>query len=165
MMIRHNQNPMMRMLKRAGVRLAVATANKAPLFRPALENCGVLELFDAIARREVPIRRLSIDFPGVVGEQNQGYDFFTDWDAVEREKQREKAVLALTEKYGRNAVLRGTNFLEGATQRERNEMIGGHRAGYDETGTGKAIHALRRDEGLAGGAAGPGGTPHEGGTP
>ncbi len=125
----------------------------------------VLELFDAIARREVPIRRLSIDFPGVVGEQNQGYDFFTDWEAVEKEKQREKTVLALAEKYGRNAVLRGTNFLEGATQRERNEMIGGHRAGYDETGTGKAIHALRRDEGPAGGAAGPGGAPHKGGTP
>ena len=42
----------LRMLKRAGVRLAVATANKAPLFRPALENCGVLELFDTFLTTE-----------------------------------------------------------------------------------------------------------------
>ena len=40
------------------------------------------------------------------------------------------------DKYGKNAVLRGINFMPGATQRERNGMIGGHRAGYDETGKG-----------------------------
>ena len=131
----------------------------------SLMTPAALALYDTVARREVPIRRLAIDFPGVVSESCQGYDFFTDWDAVEREKKREKTVLALTEKYGRNAVLRGTNFLTGATQRERNEMIGGHRAGYDEAGTGKAIHALRRDEGPAGGPAGPGRAPHESGAP
>ena len=38
----------LRMLKRAGVKLAVATANKAPLFRPAMEHNGIWELFDAV---------------------------------------------------------------------------------------------------------------------
>ena len=40
--------------------------------------------------------------------------------------------MEIAEKYGKNAVLRGTSYLKGATQRERNEMIGGHRAGYDD---------------------------------
>ena len=40
----------------------------------------------------------------------------------------------MKDKYGKNAVLRGTNLMEAGTQRERNNMIGGHRAGYDSTG-------------------------------
>lgn len=94
----------------------------------------VLELFDRIARRDTAIRRLGISFDDTCDEGCEGYDFFTDWNSVERERQRERAVLELKERYGKNAVLRGTNFMPGATQRERNEMIGGHRAGYDETG-------------------------------
>lgn len=44
------------------------------------------------------------------------------------------SLLELKDKYGKNAVLRGTNLMEAGTQRERNNMIGGHRAGYDSTG-------------------------------
>ena len=54
---------------------------------------------------------------------------------MEREKTRERTVLDIAERYGKNAVLRGINYVEGATQRERNEMIGGHRAGYDDPRT------------------------------
>ena len=112
----------------AQVRLMSATAVNS------LISPRALELFDRIADRDTPIRKLSISFGDVCDEGCEGYDFFTDWEAVESEKAREKAVLAITDKYGKNAVLRGTNFLPGATQRERNGMIGGHRAGYDETG-------------------------------
>ena len=41
-------------------------------------------------------------------------------------------LMEIAEKYGKNALLRGTSYLDAATQRERNEMIGGHRAGYDD---------------------------------
>ena len=92
----------------------------------------VMELFDRVADHKVPIRRLAISFNDVCDEGCEGYDFFTDWAAVEREKAREQAVLEISDRYGKNAVLRGTNYLEGATQKERNEMIGGHRAGYDD---------------------------------
>ena len=37
-------------------------------------------------------------------------------------------MLALRKKYGKNAVLKGTNYLEGATMRQRNGLIGGHKA-------------------------------------
>ena len=93
---------------------------------------AALPLFDRIADREVPIRRLALAFEDVVDESCEGYDFFTDWNAVAREKDRERAVMELAEKYGKNAVVRGTSYLDCATQRERNEMIGGHRAGYDD---------------------------------
>lgn len=114
----------------------------------------VLDLFDRITDRSVPVRRLGISFNDVCDEGCEGYDFFTDWDAVEREKAKEKAVLEIADKYGKNAVLRGTNFLAGATQRERNGMIGGHRAGYDDiTREGKAVRPVRCHEGSAGSTA------------
>ena len=49
--------------------------------------------------------------------------------AEQRERKLQKATLAMQEKYGKNAILKGTNFLEGATTRERNMQIGGHRSG------------------------------------
>ncbi len=111
---------------KGSTRLVSATSVNSLMQEP------VLALFDRVAVRDVPIRRLAISFNDVCDEGCEGYDFFTDWDAVEKEKAREKAVLELSARYGKNAVLRGTNFQKGATQRERNGMIGGHRAGYDD---------------------------------
>ena len=93
---------------------------------------AAMPLFDKLADRSTPIRRLAIAFCDVVDEGCEGYDLFTDWAAVEREKARERAVMEIAEKYGKNALLRGTSYLDAATQRERNEMIVGHRAGYDD---------------------------------
>ena len=64
---------------------------------------------------------------------------FTDYEAREKEKKEEEerlqrerrmqeAVLDIKKKFGKNAVLKGMNFEEGATARERNRQIGGHRA-------------------------------------
>lgn len=112
-----------------GTAKLVSATNVSSLMEPP-----VLELFGRIVRADTPIRRLAISFDDTVDEGCEGYDFFTDSDAVERERKRERTVLELAARYGKNAVLRGTSFMPGATQRERNEMIGGHRAGYDETG-------------------------------
>ena len=46
----------------------------------------------------------------------------------EKEKKLQQAVLDIKKKYGKNAVLRGMNFQEGATARDRNRQIGGHKA-------------------------------------
>ena len=48
--------------------------------------------------------------------------------ALEREKKAQKAIIELRKKYGKNAVLKGMNLQEGATARERNRQIGGHKA-------------------------------------
>ena len=62
-------------------------------------------------------------------------DLFTDYAAKEREKknlekehQLQEAMLQIKQKYGKNAILKGVNFREGATGRERNRQVGGHKA-------------------------------------
>lgn len=94
-----------------------------------------LKAFEESTDKDVPIRRLAICFSSVCDESCEGYDLFTDIDKVAKEKDRERAVLEMTEKYGKNAILRGTNFLDEATQRERNTFIGGHRAGFHDKTT------------------------------
>lgn len=91
-----------------------------------------LKTYDETANRRVPIRRLEITLEGVVDESLESYDLFTDPAAVEKEKRRERAVLEVKRKYGKNAVVMGIDHLKCATQRERNTFIGGHRAGDDK---------------------------------
>jgi DNA polymerase V len=55
-------------------------------------------------------------------------DLFTDYAVVEREKKLQAAMLEVRTKYGANALIKGTNLLEGATTIARNKQIGGHRA-------------------------------------
>ena len=55
-------------------------------------------------------------------------DLFTDYDALEKERRIQGAMLEIRGRYGSNAVFRGTDLLPGATSIERNRQIGGHRA-------------------------------------
>lgn len=118
-------------------RLLRATALVSEL-KPA-----ALTAFDAAARRDIPIRRLAITFLDVCDEECEGYDLFSDLAAIEKERTAEHTMLDITERFGKNALLRGVNLKSGATQRERNEMIGGHRAGYDDPYTeSKTVSAI-----------------------
>ena len=65
------------------------------------------------------IRDLSFENPGAPGAEQK---------ARERERRRQEAILAIQRRYGSNAILKGMNLEEGATTRERNKQIGGHRA-------------------------------------
>lgn len=86
----------------------------------------VMQLFEKITDKKTPIRRLAITFCDLVSDGWEGYDLFTDVEAVEREKRLEHTVLGIKEKYGKNSMLRLVDFQEGATARERNKLIGGH---------------------------------------
>ncbi|MBQ7364117.1 MAG: DNA repair protein [Clostridia bacterium] len=86
----------------------------------------VLMLFDKHCDKNTPIRRLSLSFGDLCHEGWEGYDLFTDVEAIEREKKLEHTVLDITEKYGKNTILRLSDFADGATARERNRLIGGH---------------------------------------
>jgi len=92
-----------------------------------INECA-LSLFDAHANRKTPIRRLGISFDNVCDEDCEGYDLFTDFDRVQREKQLEKTVIDIKKKFGKNTILRGIDLQDGATAIERNSMIGGHNA-------------------------------------
>ena len=103
------------------------------------------ELFDRIVDKKLNIRRLYITATKVICEEDapQGgteqLDLFTNYEEetarrelfeteCEKERKRQKAVLALREKYGKNAVLKATSLEDGATARDRNNQIGGHKA-------------------------------------
>lgn len=104
-------------------RLSVRTAVNSVISRHAYA------VFDDVVDREKEIRRLGICFNGVLSNAFEGYDLLTDYQAIEKEKRAESAVLALKEKFGKNSVLRAVDLEEGATARERNLLIGGHNGG------------------------------------
>ena len=99
------------------------------------------ELYERIINKDFLIRRINITFCNVIYESNykpkakiQQLDLFNE--SVELEKNDEKlkeerklqeAILKIKKKYGKNSVLKGMNLSEGATARERNEQIGGHK--------------------------------------
>ena len=85
------------------------------------------KLFDKIYKDKTrPVRKIAYSFDGLVSERSEQYDFFTDINKVEKEKKLVFSVLSIKEKYGSNAVLKGLDLKEDATQKERNKMVGGH---------------------------------------
>lgn len=109
-----------------------------------IEN--TLILYDRIMNPDLLIRRITLTANHVKKEQDivrketyEQLDLFTDYAAVEKEKQEKEeklqkekklqhAMLEIKKKYGKNAILKGTNFEEGATSIDRNQRIGGHKA-------------------------------------
>ena len=117
-------------------RHAHGTAN-LPFYTNAASviNKEILCLFDRIAHPALLVRRIILAAAHIQEEgQHQAFrqmDLFAafpDEEVLEREHRRQKAVVAIRQKYGKNAILRGMNFQEGATARMRNAQIGGHKA-------------------------------------
>lgn len=109
---------------------------------------AALELFDRIANPALLSRRINITACDVreqeepdlgVTQQAEQLDLLLDYDALERqvaqedqsmgdERRRQDAILEARRRFGKNAVLKGTNLQESALQMQRNKQIGGHRA-------------------------------------
>lgn len=89
----------------------------------------MLKLYERIVQKDKPVRRLSVSCNGVVKEEYEQYDLFTDYAAVERDKKLQKAALEIKQKFGKNALVRGMDLLEEGTTMERNRQIGGHKSG------------------------------------
>ena len=94
---------------------------------------AVTELFDRIADPSLLVRRMYVVAARVVDESRARavqLDLFEEPGAEDdgRERSRQEAILEIRRKFGKNAILTGTNFDDGATGRERNEQIGGHKA-------------------------------------
>ena len=89
---------------------------------------AALDLFRRIAVPGQLIRRVNISFDDIFCPAFRQENFFVDDDAGERHRRLRKTVSDLRRRFGGNAVLKGTDFEEGATTRERNRQIGGHKA-------------------------------------
>lgn len=86
------------------------------------------ELFDETTSRDTPIRRVNIGFAGLAPESAITPTLFDDIEAYEREHDLQKAVVAVRDKFGKNALLKASSLKDKATARERNEQVGGHHA-------------------------------------
>ena len=89
----------------------------------------LLEAFDRKTDHRLLYRRLGICADNIRADEGfYQMNLFIDYEALEREKRLQRAVGILRSKYGNNVIFKGNNLLEGATQLERNTLIGGHRA-------------------------------------
>ena len=116
--------------------------------RPTASSRKIMQavgaLFDRLVDPHLFVRRLSVGAGNIMTEEEakrqyaaEQLDLFSDisqekseasYEEEAKEKKLQQALLSIKDRYGRNAVLRGMNYEEGATARERNEQIGGHRA-------------------------------------
>ena len=95
-----------------------------------------MTLYDRIVDKGLLVRRVNLVANHIQPDTGQmmctQLDLFTDRmeenAQMEREKRRQKAVIRIKRKYGKNAILKGMNYLEGATAKDRNSQIGGHKA-------------------------------------
>lgn len=109
-----------------------------------VDNISIL--YDKIVDKNLLIRRINISCNGLIKEENykyhKGYEqlnLFSNYEDKLKEEELEKSkdlkekkvqktILNIKKKYGKNAILKGNNFVEGATGKERNKQIGGHKA-------------------------------------
>ena len=107
---------------------------------------AMMDLYDRIINPKLCVRRVNISANHVISEDSvvdkvsyEQMDLFTDYEKLDKERQSEKehlekeraiqeATIGLRNKYGKNAILKGINLQEGATTRDRNKQIGGHKA-------------------------------------
>lgn len=107
---------------------------------------AVMELYDRIVDDKLLVRRVNLVANHIVREgtvtcekEYEQLELFTDYEALqeanrkekeelEREKKMQQAMIGIKKKYGKNAILKGMNLKEGATMKERNQQIGGHKA-------------------------------------
>ena len=107
---------------------------------------AALALYDRITDKTLTVRRLNLSINRLLPESESDRpalplqpDLFCDIDAVraaeeaaraerEKEKNLQKAAVAVRQRFGKNALLKGSSLEEGATARERNRQIGGHKA-------------------------------------
>ena len=107
---------------------------------------AVMELYDKIVNKKLLIRKINIVANKLVDEHSvknankyEQLDLFTDYEILkkqrekenaesEREKRMQNTILDIKKKFGKNAILKGMNLQEGATAKDRNNQIGGHKA-------------------------------------
>jgi len=107
---------------------------------------AALSLYDEIVDKMLLVRRITITANHIISEKDiptenipKQLDLFTDYEQEAKERKAEEKLLKkeralkettldLKKRYGKNAVLKGSNLFEEATAKQRNSQIGGHRA-------------------------------------
>ena len=102
-----------------------------PTSSTSLITKAMMEIYDRVADPSLKVRRIYVIAAQVIPEEKvEGIQLglFEEPVDTERERSRQEAILAIRRKFGKNAILKGMNFEDGATARDRNQQIGGHKA-------------------------------------
>ena len=92
-----------------------------------------LDIFNRIVDRDKSIRRFYLTASSLENEdESRQLDLFEDTGENEKKNRIQNAVLSIKDLYGKNSIVKGMDFEECATGRERNRQIGGHRSGNEE---------------------------------
>lgn len=123
----------------------VSTTLESPTSSSRIIVDSVEKLFDRAADPTLLIRRLNVSTGALLPKSEAGRKkqseqlmMFVDYEALDKEREKEaererketvlmETIVALKKKYGKNMILKGMNYLDGATGRERNEQVGGHK--------------------------------------
>ena len=106
---------------------------------------AILEIYEQTVNKNLMVRRINIGADSVIPKSDSDrvvvkqYSIFSDIEKEEREyiKQKEvlekennlqEAIINIRNRFGKNSILKGTNYEEGATGKQRNEQIGGHKS-------------------------------------
>lgn len=89
----------------------------------------VTALYDRIVNREYPVRRINLTANRVITDNGAEQLSVFDSDDTVKNRVIQETMLKIKLRYGKNAIFKGMNFQEAATTRERNQQIGGHKAG------------------------------------
>ena len=98
----------------------------------ALIMKAAMELFERIIDPSLEVRRIYVVASHILPEERADglqLGLFDEQPVdLEKERRQQEVILEIRRKFGKNAILKGMNFEEGATTRERNNQIGGHKA-------------------------------------
>lgn len=108
---------------------------------------AIIDLFYRIVNKELLVRRINISMNRIISEDKVKanktapvqLDLFTDYEEQEKldqqkkqeldkERRMQEALLVIKQRFGKNSILKGTSYEEGATAKERNNQIGGHKS-------------------------------------
>lgn len=112
--------------KRKASRGSCKITNRTNSYRILMEEFRLL--FQKIVDPNYPIRQIGISLGNVRDEIYEQYDLFADFEEIEKERKLQQTLVDIRNKFGKNAVLKGMNFLDKGTARYRNTTIGGHKA-------------------------------------
>ena len=102
-------------------------ANYTNVYRELLKS--FLQLYDNTTDKNVPIRRIGVNFANVIETDNIQLSLFTNQEKIDEERKLELAMCSIKNKMGKNAIIRGIDLEDGATTMMRNKLIGGHNSG------------------------------------
>ena len=112
--------------KRKASRGSCKITNRTNSYRILMEEFRLL--YQKIVDPNYPIRQIGISLGNVRDEIYEQYDLFADFEEIEKERKLKQTLVDIRNKFGKNAVLKGMNFLDKGTARYRNTTIGGHKA-------------------------------------